>query len=80
MTSSWRSRALCREVDPDVMFPDRGDITAAQLALRVCALCEVRDSCLTEALAEDLWFGIRGGLSPGRRRQLAAEMRREGAA
>lgn len=64
----WRERALCREVDTEVFFPDKGGSTRE--AKRVCATCEVRTQCLDYALQRDERFGIYGGLSERERRKL----------
>jgi WhiB family transcriptional regulator, redox-sensing transcriptional regulator len=67
----WRDRALCREVDPELFFPGKGD--AVEPAKQVCVRCEVREVCLTDALGlppmQD-FFGVRGGLSAVERRRL----------
>lgn len=67
---TWRDRAVCREVDPELFHPPRG--SSAFPAKRVCAGCTVVADCLNEALSypasED--FGIRGGLSERERKAL----------
>jgi hypothetical protein len=48
----WRSRAACRDTNPDLFFPEpsapRSQTAAAKA---VCARCPVRDACLDEAPA-----------------------------
>jgi WhiB family redox-sensing transcriptional regulator len=58
---SWRESALCRQVDPELFFPEKGEPAAP--AKKVCARCEVRTDCLTEALERCERYGIWGGLS-----------------
>lgn len=65
---NWRDLALCRQVDPEIFFPDKGGSTKE--AKRVCANCEVREECLTDALSHDDRFGVRAGLSVRERRKL----------
>jgi WhiB family transcriptional regulator, redox-sensing transcriptional regulator len=65
---SWQERALCAQTDPEAFFPEKGGSTRE--AKRVCLECEVRDECLSYALAHDERFGIWGGLSERERRRL----------
>ena len=57
----------------DTFFPDRGDTTGTDEALRVCATCPVATQCLDAALAEEgnlagaYRHGIRGGTTPDQR-------------
>lgn len=79
MTSSvepardWRSRAACRDSDPETFFPaaEAGPAYERQVAeaKAVCAGCPVRAECLDEALAR-IPDGIAGGLTPAERRRL----------
>jgi WhiB family transcriptional regulator, redox-sensing transcriptional regulator len=46
----WRLEAACREVDPELFFPDPGQAPQAAQAKAVCAGCGVRGSCLEAAL------------------------------
>jgi len=65
--SDWRSRAACRDVEPDTFFPatDRGPEVGRAKA--VCAGCPVRNRCLDEALRQ-IPEGIAGGLTAAERR------------
>jgi len=69
----WRDLAVCREVDPELFFPEaeRGAVFEAQVAAakRVCAVCPVRAECLVFAVRA-LGDGIAGGLTPEERRGL----------
>ncbi|KDE98594.1 hypothetical protein Y900_006475 [Mycolicibacterium aromaticivorans JS19b1 = JCM 16368] len=64
----WQERALCAQTDPEAFFPEKGGSTRE--AKRICLGCEVRESCLEYALANDERFGIWGGLSERERRRL----------
>ena len=60
--ASWHDHALCREIDPELFFPDV-DRPTTGAAKRICARCLVRGECLTEAITNDEQHGIWGGLS-----------------
>lgn len=67
-THSWRSRAACRGVDPEVFFPPKGDHSAKNEALRWCQSCSVRDECLEANV--HIREGIYGGTTGRDRRAL----------
>ena len=71
----WMVDGLCRQVDPDLFFPEMGDNTTAK-AQKVCANCPVMDKCLDYALAHPGITGVWGGTSEKER----ARMRRMAAA
>ena len=66
----WWFSALCRGIDPDLWFPERGEVTT--LAKAVCAECPVRQPCLEYALANSERHGIWGGKSERERRTIRA--------
>lgn len=69
--SSWRSRAICCGVDPDLFFCEGAeDVAAAKL---VCQGCPVRRPCLLEALEGGVAHGVWGGLTADERRGVAFE-------
>lgn len=61
--------ALCAETDPELFFPIKG--SANKAAKAICARCDVRADCLTEALTHGDRYGVWGGLSEHERRPLA---------
>lgn len=67
-TPRWQSFGLCRGVNPDLFFPERGESTRE--AKEVCRGCPVREECLEYALAGGEKFGIWGGLSERERRRI----------
>lgn len=73
---SWRQRAACRDVDPELFFPPLGDRYAAADAREVCARCPVRDACLEWAMDAGVEYGVWGGLTGHERKALRAERRR----
>jgi hypothetical protein len=46
----WRLEAACREVDPELFFPDPGQAPQAAQAKAICGGCAVRGPCLEAAL------------------------------
>lgn len=72
---SWRERAACKGMDPDLFHPERGATVAVQKAKRVCAGCPVRSECLDEALENGEVLGVLGGLSERQRRWLRSPTR-----
>lgn len=73
---AWRARAACRDADPALFFPERGESLAPAHAY--CAGCAVRDTCLDEGLGER--FGVWGGTSERERRRLRRTVRTAAAA
>jgi WhiB family transcriptional regulator, redox-sensing transcriptional regulator len=61
----WRLDAACAQVDPELFFPEPGQIPQAAAAKQVCAGCAVRGPCLEAALhgpqAHDDHTGIFAG-------------------
>jgi WhiB family redox-sensing transcriptional regulator len=61
----WRLDAACAEVDPELFFPEPGQVPQAAAAKQVCAGCAVRGPCLEAALhgpqARDDHTGIFAG-------------------
>lgn len=74
----WLDQALCREVDPEIFYPEKGGSTKE--AKRVCGECAVAGLCLSDALDRKEMHGIRGGLSAEERKKLIKGKRDEGKA
>ena len=72
-TDVWRDEALCRQTDPEIFFPDKGQTATA--AKRVCAACPVRTACLTDAIPQREPHGVRGGMNPNERKAFARARR-----
>jgi WhiB family transcriptional regulator, redox-sensing transcriptional regulator len=73
MGTSWMELARCRDVDPEVFFPNDGP--GVQAAQRYCAECLVRESCLEYALENHIQHGVWGGASERARRRIAHRRR-----
>ncbi len=68
---SWRPRARCRSIDPDVFFPE--DTEGVKNAKKICAECSVTELCLGFALQNRIDKGIWGGASERSRRRILKE-------
>lgn len=66
--ATWRAMAACRDEDPRLFFPGRGQ--DPRPAKQVCEHCPVRDECLEFALEQQIKFGVFGGTSERERRSL----------
>jgi WhiB family redox-sensing transcriptional regulator len=70
----WRLDAACAEVDPELFFPEPGQVPQAAAAKAVCAGCAVRGPCLEAAVhgpqARDDHTGIFAGTTARDRTRL----------
>ncbi|WP_166987327.1 WhiB family transcriptional regulator [Canibacter zhoujuaniae] len=79
---TWREKAACLTVDPEIFFPvgNTGPaLEQIERAKSVCASCKVTDQCLQYAMDSNQDHGVWGGLSEDERRALkrrAARARR----
>lgn len=64
----WRQDALCRQTDPEIFYRPKGH--SPRPAKRVCARCDVRAECLTDALRRRERYGVWGGLTTAERKKL----------
>lgn len=74
--SDWVEDAACTGTDPDIFFTEHLSVT--KQAIKICQGCNVRQECLAAAMEEETLprYGIRGGLRPGARSQLAKGLKR----
>lgn len=80
--TTWRHRAVCRNVDPDLFFPvaTAGPAYERQLgeARMVCWPCPVRAKCLEWSVATRQLDGVWGGEgAPARREMILARARQQ---
>jgi WhiB family transcriptional regulator, redox-sensing transcriptional regulator len=70
----WRLDAACADIDPELFFPETGQVPQAAQAKAVCAGCAVRGPCLEAALhgpqARDDHTGIFAGTTARERVRL----------
>ena len=74
MNLSWRQRAACRGVDPDVFYPASDE--EAEEAKSICGVCPVREACLEYALANRERDGVWGGATERERRRMIRQRRK----
>jgi len=74
MNLSWRQRAACKGVDPDIFYPTSDE--EAEEAKAICALCPVREACLEYALANRERDGVWGGATERERRRMIRQRRK----
>ncbi len=70
---SWRTKASCRQTDPDLFFPIGTTGTAIEhieAAKAVCNACPVQGPCLEFAMVTNQDAGVWGGTSEDDRRAL----------
>jgi WhiB family redox-sensing transcriptional regulator len=70
---NWRQRAICRDQDPELIFPVGNTAPAlrqAEEAKAVCRRCPAVEQCLRWALDNNQELGVWGGLSEPERRAL----------
>lgn len=74
-TLSWMDESLCRQVDPELFFPESG-ANSTHIAKGVCMKCDVRRECLEYALSMPGMTGVFGATTEGERAKIRA--RRKG--
>jgi len=74
MNLSWRTKAACHGLDPQVFYPET-DVEADQ-AKEVCAVCPVQGACLEYALNRREKEGVWGGCTERERRRIIRQRRR----
>jgi WhiB family redox-sensing transcriptional regulator len=74
IAASWRKRAACRGVDPEVFYPVTDEEAGA--ARSICSTCPVREACLEHALAVREREGIWGGATERERRRILRQRRK----
>jgi WhiB family redox-sensing transcriptional regulator len=74
LSLTWRNRAACRGVDPDVFYPVSDE--EAEVAKAVCVQCPVREACLEYALANRERDGVWGGATERERRRMIRQRRK----
>jgi WhiB family redox-sensing transcriptional regulator len=74
MNLSWRQRAACKGVDPDIFYPTSDE--EAEEAKAICATCPVREACLEYALANRERDGVWGGATERERRRMIRQRRK----
>lgn len=74
MNLSWRQRAACQGVDPEIFYPVSDE--EAEQALAICGSCPVREACLEYALTNREREGVWGGATERERRRMLRQRRK----
>ena len=74
MTTTWRSKAACNGLDPQIFYPETDE--EAAIAKTVCAGCPVQGACLEYALGRREKEGVWGGCTERERRRIIRQRRR----
>ena len=74
ITTTWRDRAACRGLDPEIFYPVSEEDAAE--AKSICASCPVREPCLEYALANRERDGVWGGATERERRRMIRQRRK----
>ena len=62
LAADWWVLAACDGQEPEIFFPlSPQDVRAKEKAVAICAKCQVREQCLTTAMADRSLVGIWGG-------------------
>lgn len=67
--TEWKGQGACRDRNDDTFYPDQG-ATLPLITRQLCGACPVKVTCLEYALTRNERFGIWGGVSSKRRREL----------
>lgn len=65
---TWIDRAACRNENPDLFFPERGE--SSREAKDICRPCPVKVECIDYAMRHRITYGIWGGLSERQRKTM----------
>jgi WhiB family redox-sensing transcriptional regulator len=74
MNPSWRTKAACQGLDPQIFYPETDE--EADRAKDVCAVCPVQQACLEHALNRREKEGVWGGCTERERRRIIRQRRR----
>jgi WhiB family transcriptional regulator, redox-sensing transcriptional regulator len=74
-TEAWRTRGVCRSVDPETFFPAPNE--PAESAVALCRTCDVQGPCLAWALEVGDCHGVWGGTTPRERRAMLVAWREQ---
>jgi WhiB family transcriptional regulator, redox-sensing transcriptional regulator len=70
---NWRTRGVCRTVDPEIFFPAPGE--PADRAVALCHTCAVQGPCLAWALRVADCHGVWGATTARERRAMLVAWR-----
>lgn len=70
---NWHLLAACRDADPELFFPTRGEESGA--AREYCARCPVAEECLAYAMRTPDLQGVWAGTSQRQRERMRRKKR-----
>ena len=71
----WVEEATCRQVDPEVWFPDyQGQQWDA---VKICVQCPVQYQCLMQSFTDEEEFGVWGGMTQWERQDLIPKYKKQ---
>lgn len=59
----WLDDALCKEIGPELFFPEGDERDVLLMARKACEMCPVKSECLLSALTNDDEHGVWAGTS-----------------
>ena len=68
LSTAFMESGACKDMDPGIFYPEKGEST--KNAKQICHVCPVKNQCLEYALANNERYGIWGGVSERRRREI----------
>ena len=66
---SWHQRAACKDLSPDVFFPNNYNDSSIKEAREVCSSCPVKVECFQDAISNNV-YGIWAGTTEHQRRNI----------
>lgn len=77
---SWHTKAVCRDVDPDIFFAESYDPAQNKARVKearaICARCPVKKLCLEQALTNGEGSYIFGGKTAEERKVILQQRKR----
>jgi len=66
---SWHQRAACKDLSPDVFFPNNYNDSSIKEAKEICSSCPVKVECFQDAISNNV-YGIWAGTTEHQRRNI----------
>lgn len=67
--AGWRSRSACADVGHDLFFGELNPDQEARAKV-ICQHCHVQDACLAFSIAQNVQYGVWGGLNGPERKMV----------
>lgn len=66
---SWHQRAACKDLSPDIFFPNNYNDSSIKEAKQICSSCPVKVECFQDAVSNNV-YGIWAGTTEHQRRNI----------